>query len=151
MARPVAAADFGTPHVLSQQGQRLRIVVPVRAAPDEKVTAASITVSHVEVPPGFQAPSAAGFTVMQPMSRQYLVLVSREVVDAPTVSLALNRTEPVQLALPHLQMAPPQMLAHDGRPVAVRPALARRALPRPARLARTRPAAAPVAAVEAAH
>ena len=46
--------DFGSPTVLSQQGQRLKVVLPVRSALDDRATAASFMVRETEVPQGYQ-------------------------------------------------------------------------------------------------
>ena len=82
--------DFGAPTVLSQQGQRLKVVVPVRSAPDDRATAASFLVRETEVPQGYQALSAQGFTVMRPAMADYVVFQSDGVVDAPAVTLTVS-------------------------------------------------------------
>ncbi len=82
--------DFGAPTVLSQQGQRLKVVVPVRSAPDDRATAASFLVRETEVPQGYQALPARDFTVMRPAMADYVVLQSGEVVDSPEVSLIVS-------------------------------------------------------------
>lgn len=82
--------EFGAPTVLSQQGQRLKVVVPVRSAPDDRATAASFMVRETEVPQGYPAVPAQGFTVMRPAMADYVVLQSDNLVNAPAVSLLLS-------------------------------------------------------------
>ena len=82
--------DFGAPTVVSQQGQRLKVVVPVRSAPDDRATAASFLVRETEVPQGFQALPAQGFTVMRPAMADYVVLQSGDVVSSPEVTLTVS-------------------------------------------------------------
>lgn len=84
------AVDLGAPTVLSQQGQRLKIVVPVRSAPDDRATAASFLVRETEVPQGYRALPAGDFTVMRPAMADYVVFQSGDVVDAPDVSLIIS-------------------------------------------------------------
>jgi hypothetical protein len=82
--------DFGSPTVLSQQGQRLKVVLPVRSATDDRATAASFMVRETEVPQGYQPLPAQNFTVMRPATADYVVFHSGEVVDAPEVSLIVS-------------------------------------------------------------
>ena len=82
--------DFGVPTVTSQQGQRLKVVVPVRSAPDDRATAASFLVRETEVPQGYHAVSTEGFTVMRPAKADYVVFQSGEVVNSPEVSLVVS-------------------------------------------------------------
>ena len=82
--------DFGAPTVLSQQGQRLKVVVPVRSAQDDRATAASFLVRETEVPQGYHALPAQDFTVMRPAMADYVVFQSGEVVDSPEVSLVVS-------------------------------------------------------------
>jgi hypothetical protein len=82
--------DFGSPTVLSQQGQRLKVVLPVRSALDDRATAASFMVRETEVPQGYQPLPAQNFTVMRPPVGDYVVFHSGEVVDAPEVSLIVS-------------------------------------------------------------
>ena len=82
--------EFGAPTVTSQQGQRLKVVVPVRSAPDDRATAASFMVRETEVPQGYPAVATGGFTVMRPAKADYVVLQSGEIVNSPEVSLIVS-------------------------------------------------------------
>jgi hypothetical protein len=82
--------DFGAPTVLSAQGQRLKVVVPVRSAADDRATAASFMVRETEVPQGHAALPAGGFTVMRPAASEYVVFQSGDVVRSPEVSLIIS-------------------------------------------------------------
>ncbi len=83
--------EFGAPTVLSQQGQRLKVVLPVRSAPDdERATAASFLVRETEVEPRFGAVAPEGFTVMRPAQADYMVLQSGDVVNAPRISVLMS-------------------------------------------------------------
>lgn len=82
--------DFGAPTVVSQQGQRLKVVVPVRSAQDDRATAASFLVRETEVPQGYHALPAQHFTVMRPAMADYVVFQSGEVVNSPEVSLVVS-------------------------------------------------------------
>lgn len=84
------AVQFGAPSVLSQQGQRLKVMVPVRSAQDDRATAASFLVRETEVPQGYRVVTTSGFTVMRPAKADYVVLQSGEVVDSPEVSLVVS-------------------------------------------------------------
>jgi hypothetical protein len=85
--RPV---ELGAPAVLSQQGQRLKVMLPVRSAPDDRATAASFLVRETEVPRGYEALPAQDFTVMRPALADYVVLQSSGVLDSPEVSLVVS-------------------------------------------------------------
>lgn len=82
--------DFGAPTVLSAQGQRLKVVLPVKSAPEDWATAASFMVRETEVPQGHPALPAGGFTVMRPAASDYVVFQSGDVVRAPEVSLIIS-------------------------------------------------------------
>ena len=82
--------EFGAPTVTSEQGQRLKVVVPVRSAPDDRATAASFMVRETEVPQGYPAVATGGFTVMRPAKADYVVLQSGEIVNSPEVSLIVS-------------------------------------------------------------
>ncbi len=83
--------EFGAPMVLSQQGQRLKIVLPVRSAPDdERATAASFLVRETEVEPNYGSVPPEGFTVMRPAQADYMVLQSGAVVNAPRISVLMS-------------------------------------------------------------
>lgn len=93
-ARPAAAVEqavtFGTPAVLSQQGQRLKVVVPVRAAANDRATAAAFLVRSANAAPGFAAPDVEGFTVMKPDASPYLILQSDEIVRTPRLTMMIS-------------------------------------------------------------
>jgi hypothetical protein len=83
--------EFGAPTVLSQQGQRLKVVLPVRSAPDdERATAASFLVRETEVEPRYGSVPPEGFTVMRPARADYMVLQSGGVVNAPRISVLMS-------------------------------------------------------------
>jgi hypothetical protein len=83
--------EFGAPTVLSQQGQRLKVVLPVRSAPDdERATAASFLVRETEVEPRYGSVPPEGFTVMRPARSDYMVLQSGSVVNAPRISVLMS-------------------------------------------------------------
>ncbi len=82
--------EFGAPTVLSAQGQRLKVVLPVKSAPDDWATAASFMVRETEVPQGHAALPAGDFTVMRPAASDYVVFLSGGVVRAPEVSLIIS-------------------------------------------------------------
>ena len=82
--------DLGTPAVLSLQGQRLKVLVPVKSAPGDRATATSFLVRETEVPFGHRAVPAQAFTIMSPANANYVVFQSHEAVDAPQVSLVVS-------------------------------------------------------------
>lgn len=82
--------DLGDPSVLSQQGQRLKIVMPYGSAPGERVSPMRFEVVSVQVPEGFVAPAADDFTLSSPGQRNLVFLQSREPVDAPEVVLTVR-------------------------------------------------------------
>lgn len=84
---PVA---FGGPTVLSMQGQRLKVVVPVQSPAGDRASASTFMVRETEVPFGFQPLATRGFTVMRPAAGEYVVFQSAEVVTAPEVSLIVS-------------------------------------------------------------
>ena len=92
--KPARAVDgsvqFGTPQVLSQQGQRLKVLVPVRSPADDRATAASFLVRETEVPQGYPALPAQSFAVLRPTQSDYVVLQSSDVVRAPQVALLVS-------------------------------------------------------------
>jgi hypothetical protein len=93
-AAPAGAVDntveFGAPTVLSAQGQRLKVVLPVKSAPEDWATAASFMVRETEVPQGHEALPAGGFTVMRPAASDYVVFQSAGIVRSPEVSLVIS-------------------------------------------------------------
>ncbi len=93
--------NFGAPIVLSQQGQRLKVLLPFETEPYDRATAVAFMVDKAEVPEGFKAPSAPGFTVMRPDESPYVILHSAEQIDAPlamlTVSVAGDPASPYQM------------------------------------------------------
>ncbi|MGE0798221.1 MAG: hypothetical protein AB7G13_34040 [Lautropia sp.] len=94
VAGPAAAVEgpiqFGAPTVLSEQGQRLKVVVPVQSPPNDRATAASFLVTETEVPQGFAPLPAQSFTVMRPQQSDYVVFQSGEVVRTPEVALVVS-------------------------------------------------------------
>lgn len=82
--------EFGAPTVLSQQGQRLKVAVPFRTAPEDRATAAAFLVRATTANGGFTAPQAASFTIMRPDETPYVVFQSAEIVDAPELSMTFS-------------------------------------------------------------
>jgi len=94
LGEPARAIDgtveFGAPTVLSRQGQRLKVVVPVKSRHDDRASAVSFLVRETEVPLGQRALSAQDFTIMRPADADYVVFQSGEPVDSPAVSLIVS-------------------------------------------------------------
>lgn len=94
---------FGDPIVLSQQGQRLKVLLPFRNNPYERVSAVSFLVDKAEVPEGFKAPDSEKFIIMRPDTSPYVILHSAESLRAPnimlTVSVAGDPDSPYQIRL----------------------------------------------------
>ncbi len=82
--------EFGAPTVLSQQGQRLKVVLPVRTALEDRATASAFMVRETEVPQGYPVVPAQDFTVMRPAEADYVVFQSDQAVNAPTVSMVVS-------------------------------------------------------------
>ncbi|RPH45329.1 MAG: hypothetical protein EHM87_06775 [Burkholderiales bacterium] len=97
-AGPVGAAasagqpmlDLGAPSVHSQQGQRLKLLMPFGSAPGEPVSVTRFEVVSVQAPAGFAAPDAAGFTISKPPSRNLVLLQSREPIEAPELTVTVR-------------------------------------------------------------
>jgi hypothetical protein len=85
-----AEVQLGDPSVVSQRGQRLKIAVPYGSNPGERVPVLRFTIEDVKVPEGYRAPAARGFTMMQGESRNIVTLLSREIVDAPSMSMVVK-------------------------------------------------------------
>ncbi|MDO5055772.1 MAG: hypothetical protein Q4E06_00395 [Lautropia sp.] len=94
---------FGEPIVLSQQGQRLKVLLPFQSAPNDRATAAAFLVEEADVPATHKAPVARDFTVMRPDSSPYVIFHSKQDVHAPsivlTVSVAGDENSPYQMRL----------------------------------------------------
>jgi hypothetical protein len=126
-ARP--ALDLGAPSIQSQQGQRLKLMMPFGSAPGEPVSATRFEVVSVHAPPGFPAPAASGFTISKPASRNLVLLQSREAIEAPELTVTVrvaDQPEGVQtwkIGVPpaRASMAVEPQAAPLG-PAAVRPA-----------------------------
>lgn len=82
--------DLGTPSVLSQRGQRLRIAVPFGSTPGAPVAATRFTVGAVDVPNGFEPPLAEDFVVRMPERRNVVILQSKAPMDASSASIELR-------------------------------------------------------------
>ena len=134
------ALDLGAPSVLSQQGQRLKLIVPFDSGPGEPVSATRFEVVSVQAPAGFAAPDATGFTIAKPSSRNLIVLQSRELIEAPELTVTVrvaNQPEGVQTwtlgVPPALASVPPAIVNQAPRASAVeRPARPGRARSAPA-------------------
>jgi hypothetical protein len=100
------AIDLGDASVLSQQGQRLKIAVPFGSGPAERVPLLRFQVQSVEAGEGQSAPSARGFTISKPESRNVIFLQSAETITAPNLKLVLtiagspNRLVAYDIAVP---------------------------------------------------
>lgn len=121
---PASAVDypvnFGEPIVLSQQGQRLKVLLPFQSAPNDRATAAAFLVEKADVPDSYRAPDPRAFTVMRPDSSPYVIFQSKQDVHAPsiqlTVSVAGDEKSPYQMHLniPGAQASGATRLAGDG-------------------------------------
>ena len=91
---PAGAVDqtveFGAPTVLSAQGQRLKVVLPVKSAPNDWATAASFMVRETHLPQGHEPLPPSDFTVMRPAASDYVVFQSGDIVRASVVSLIIS-------------------------------------------------------------
>ncbi len=85
----VQGIDLGDASVLSQRGQRLKIAVPYGSEVGEKFPLLRFEVQSVEATDGQTAPSARGFTISKPESRNVIFLQSAETVNAPHLKLVL--------------------------------------------------------------
>jgi hypothetical protein len=85
-----AEVQLGDPSVVSQRGQRLKIAVPYGSSPGERIPVLRFTIEDVKVPEGYKAPAARGFTMLQGESRNIVTLLSREIVDAPSMSMIIK-------------------------------------------------------------
>jgi hypothetical protein len=85
-----AEVQLGDPSVVSQRGQRLKIALPYGSNPGERVPVLRFTIEDVKVPEGYKAPAARGFTMLQGESRNIVTLLSREIVDAPSMSMVIK-------------------------------------------------------------
>lgn len=121
-AWPPEPVELGEPSVLSQRGQRLLLAVPYGSAPGQRVSVNRFVVESVQVPPGYPAPDAAGFTLSKPPRRNLVMLRSREPVDAPTLTLTLRIADQPgavrtwTLAVPPARFAPAAPLPATPRP-----------------------------------
>jgi hypothetical protein len=114
--------DIGEASVQSQQGQRLKIVVPFGSAAGQRVTPLRFSVEDVQAPAGYLAPSVNGFTISKPDARNFVVLHSREVVDAPSISLAVRVSNQAQATQRfNLAVPPAQMVRSEPMPTAKAP------------------------------
>ncbi|MFZ4758473.1 MAG: hypothetical protein ACOYLX_09935 [Burkholderiaceae bacterium] len=84
------AVDIGELSVLSQRGQKLKLVVPYGSAPGERVSVTRFEVVSVEAPTGFRAPDPAGFSFAKPERRNLVILQSREPIDAPRLLVTVR-------------------------------------------------------------
>jgi hypothetical protein len=85
----VQGIDLGDASVLSQRGQRLKIAVPYGSEVGEKFPLLRFEVQSVEAAEGQIAPTARGFTISKPESRNIIFLQSAETVNAPNLKLVL--------------------------------------------------------------
>lgn len=129
---PASAVDypinFGEPIVLSQQGQRLKVLLPFQTAPNDRATAVDFLVEKAEVPAGFYTPDAERFTVMRPDAAPYVIFQSEDDVNAPNMVLTvsvhgdINSPYQMRLNIPDQQeasmMASASDAARSGRRVA---------------------------------
>ena len=134
-----AAIDLGDPSVTSQRGQRLAIALPYGSAPGERISVSRFEVVSVKAPDGWAAPDPAGFSFAKPPRRNLVYLRSREVVDAPELTVTVRVAEQPDALQTFTVMVPPARatLVADvpaAKPVSARAARAERAARRaPAR------------------
>jgi hypothetical protein len=132
------ALDLGDPSVHSQRGQRLKLVLPFGSTPGERVSPTRFEVVSVRAPEGWTAPDPGAFTISKAARRNLVYLQSRELVDAPELTVAIRvagqpgEPQAWKFTVPAAQATASQ----DTRPAAAPPAPGRKA----ARSAR-RPAA----------
>lgn len=112
--------NFGEPIVLSQQGQRLKVLLPFDTAPNDRATAVAFLVEGAEAPEGYTPPTPARFTVMRPDDSPYVIFHSTEDVNSPTLSLTVSvmgdENSPYQMNLNIPGAGSPTMLTGaDGR------------------------------------
>ena len=106
------AIELGEASVVSQQGQRLKVVVPYGAAPGETVPVLRFSVQSASAPAGAAAPDPALFTIAKPARGNLVVLQSSEVVSAPEVELVLAVAgQPGAQATYRLKIPPAQLAA----------------------------------------
>ena len=86
---PSQGIDMGDASVLSQQGQRLKIALPYGSNVAEKFPLLRFEVQSVEAGVGQSAPSARGFTISKPESRNVIFLQSKETITASNLKLVL--------------------------------------------------------------
>jgi hypothetical protein len=84
-----AQVELGTASVQSQQGQRLKVVIPYGSGPGEPVSINRFSVESATLADG-RTIDPKQFTMMAPLNRNYLVVQSRSNVYSPTVKLAMN-------------------------------------------------------------
>jgi hypothetical protein len=85
-----AEVQLGDPSVISQRGQRLKIALPYGSNPGERIPVLRFTIEDVKVPEGYKAPAARGFTMLQGETRNIVTLLSREIVDAPSMTMVVK-------------------------------------------------------------
>ena len=113
------AIDLGEASVLSQQGQRLKVVVPYGSAPGENVPVLRFSVQSASAPAGSAAPNPALFTIARPARGNVVVLQSNEIVSAPEVELVLAVAgQPGAQATYRLKIPPAQLAASPAEPAA---------------------------------
>lgn len=83
------AATLGEARVLSQQGQRLKVAVPVKAAAGERLPLMRISVASATLANGSQL-SADNFTVSAADRGNVVYLQSREVIKTSNVKLVVD-------------------------------------------------------------
>jgi hypothetical protein len=86
----IAEVQLGDISVMSQRGQRLKLALPYGSNPGERVPLLRFTVEDIQVPDGFTAPAARGFTMMQGANRNMVILQSREKFDAPSLTMLVK-------------------------------------------------------------
>jgi Tfp pilus assembly protein FimV len=120
------AVKLGDAGVLSAQGQPLKVLVPYSGSA-ERVPLLRFTVEDVQVPAGFEAPSARSFTMMQGENNNQITVLSREKVDAPNVTMIVKvagtagEAKTYNLVVPAAQYA-----STDSKPVAAKKAMGKK-------------------------
>jgi hypothetical protein len=119
--------DMGDPSVQSQRGQRLKLVLPFGSAPGERVSPTRFEVVSVRAPEGWQAPDPGTFTISKAARRNLVYLQSRELVDAPELTVAIRvagqtgDTQTWRFAVPPAQATAAPVSADAGPGAAPRP------------------------------
>lgn len=90
MSGSAQAVEFGIASVLSAQGQRLKVAIPYSTASGETVSVVQFQVVASRAPTGSFSPDPASFTISQPLGGSFVILQSRELIQADRIDLVLG-------------------------------------------------------------